>query len=708
MVRFEMDLPGPDGELHWIDFSMKPSRDNTGQITMLIPEGRDITERKHVEEAVRESEEKFRLISEQSMLGIVIIQDDVFKYVNQAISRMNGYDFATMMAWKPREWLSKIIYPDDMPQVIEQARKKQLGEPDVIQNYTCRSLTKTGKLFWVEIFSGTIQYGGRPADLVTIVDISERKRAEQAINDIAAGVSAQIGDNFFQKLVTRLAKLFDVDYVFIGLVDENRMDNVDTLVVCAHGKIVENMSYPLANTPCANVVGKETCTYPNKVQNLFPEDQLLVDMNAQSYIGTPLYSSKGAPIGLIVVLDSKPLKHTEHVTEILQIFAARAAAELERSQADAKFRNAQQKLGLHIQQTPLGVIEWNRQFEVVEWNPAAEHIFGYAREEAMGRTATELIIPPSFRPHVDSIWQALLANKGGARSTNDNVTQDGQIITCEWYNTPLVTEAGDVIGVASLVADVTEKVQALQELELHRDHLEDLVQDRTAKLEDVNKELESFSYSVSHDLRAPLRAIDGFSQAVLEDNANQMDAESSDNLERVRRGAQRMSGLIDDLLQLSRVTRHEIRHEKVDLSILATTVLSKLEESEPDRKVDQLIAREISVHGDSHLLELVLDNLLGNAWKYTSKTADPRIEFGVTQQDGDCVYFVKDNGAGFNMKYADKLFGAFQRLHKEEDYPGTGIGLATVQRIIHRHGGRIWAEAEQGKGATFYFTVPKS
>lgn len=239
----------------------------------------------------------------------------------------------------------------------------------------------------------------------------------------------------------------------------------------------------------------------------------------------------------------------------------------------------------------------------------------------------------------------------------------------------------------------------------HHDHLEELVMERTAELKALNKEMESFSYSVSHDLRAPLRAIDGFSLAVLEDFADKLDDEGRDYLQRIRKGAQRMSGLIDSMLQLSRVTRREIQIDNVDLSTIAAAALSKLEESESGRNVDLIVAREVHVHGDRHLLELVLDNLLGNAWKYTSKTASARIEFGVMQLDGESVYFIKDNGAGFDMKYADKLFGAFQRLHREDEFPGTGVGLATVQRIVHRHGGRIWAEAEKDQGATFFFTL---
>ena len=254
-------------------------------------------------------------------------------------------------------------------------------------------------------------------------------------------------------------------------------------------------------------------------------------------------------------------------------------------------------------------------------------------------------------------------------------------------------------------SEQNKQQQGKEELELHRDHLEELVQERTAELKTLNKELESFCHSVSHDLRAPLRAIDGFSLAVLEDYADKLDAEGQEHLQRVRGGAQRMGELIDDLLMLSQVSRAEMHRHTVDLCALSATVMDRLEQSESSRKVEQVVAPGVNVQGDRNLLEIVMDNLLSNAWKYTGKTEDPRIEFGVKQQDGKSVYFVKDNGVGFDMKYAEKLFGAFQRLHKEEDFPGTGVGLATVQRIVHRHGGRIWAEAKEGKGATFFFTL---
>lgn len=225
------------------------------------------------------------------------------------------------------------------------------------------------------------------------------------------------------------------------------------------------------------------------------------------------------------------------------------------------------------------------------------------------------------------------------------------------------------------------------------------------QLEETNKELEAFSYSVSHDLRAPLRAIDGFSLSLLEDQAERLDDTGRDYLQRVRSAAQRMGQLIDDLLNLCRVTRAEMRHDTFSLSALADRVISDLRKAHPDRDVEVTIEKEMRVIGDARLLQIALENLLGNAWKFTSRCPKAEIRVGSTQQNSETVYFVRDNGAGFDMAYAHKLFGTFQRLHTEKEYPGTGIGLATVRRIIHRHGGRVWAEGEVGQGATFYFAL---
>ena len=234
--------------------------------------------------------------------------------------------------------------------------------------------------------------------------------------------------------------------------------------------------------------------------------------------------------------------------------------------------------------------------------------------------------------------------------------------------------------------------------------------ERTSQdLEDANRELEAFSYSVSHDLRAPLRSIDGFSQILLEDYAEELDEEGKHYLDRVRSASQRMGRLIDDLLGLSRVTRSALNRRRVDLSALAEEVAGEFREANPERSVGFSAQKGLEVWGDIRLLRVALENLIGNAWKFTSKEPEAKIEFGLDEElsrrGRAPVYYVKDNGAGFEMSYADKLFGAFQRLHGASEFEGTGIGLATVQRIVRRHGGSIWAEGEVGRGATFYFTL---
>jgi len=258
------------------------------------------------------------------------------------------------------------------------------------------------------------------------------------------------------------------------------------------------------------------------------------------------------------------------------------------------------------------------------------------------------------------------------------------------------------IVIGSIVAELSWKILKKEE-ELIKSH-EDLKQHAT-ELAAVNKELEAFNYSVSHDLRSPLRSINGFSQALLEDYADKLDAQGKDYLQRVRAASQNMAQLIDDLLDLSRITRSKIRRGTVNLSVLAQAVTAELTKMEPERQVEFVIAGRLIVKGDERLLKIVLENLLGNAWKFTGNNPKAKIEFGVTQVDGRSAYFVRDNGAGFDMAYANKLFGAFQRLHDPSEFPGSGIGLATVQRIIHRHGGQVWAEGAVGQGATFYFTL---
>jgi light-regulated signal transduction histidine kinase (bacteriophytochrome) len=266
-------------------------------------------------------------------------------------------------------------------------------------------------------------------------------------------------------------------------------------------------------------------------------------------------------------------------------------------------------------------------------------------------------------------------------------------------------DKGDAQSILVVTKNLTRQRAIEDELRSHRDHLEELVSYRTRELEASNKELESYSYSIAHDLRSPLRSITGFSQIIMEDYGHQFDEHGKNDLQRVIDSGKQMSEIIDDILELSRVNRVDFEKSAVNLTAISEQCIRQLQENIPRPEIQVSVAPGLAAQGDQKLIQIMLMNLIGNAWKYTSKNAHTEIEIGKEKRGAEAVFFVKDNGVGFDMAHTGKLFGVFQRMHKPGEFEGTGIGLATVQRIVARHGGRVWAEAAPNKGATFFFTL---
>jgi len=384
----------------------------------------------------------------------------------------------------------------------------------------------------------------------------------------------------------------------------------------------------------------------------------------------------------------------------------------ERERSDEATRLAYAELHQIFETSADGMRVIDRDFNVLRVNEMFLLMTGKKKEEAIRKKCYTIFPGPLC--HTPKCPMTLIL--GGEEAVEHEVEKergDGTKISCIVAASALREPDGKLIGIVEDFRDITERRRAEEEIGRLNEELEERVARRTAQLEAANKELTSFAYSVSHDLRAPLRGIHGFAVALLEDYGGQLGAEGRDYLQRVLAASEHMGKLIDGLLRLSRLTREKVHREAVDLSALAQTIVPELKQQDPQRQVEFSITPGLVANCDGRMMRVVLENLLGDAWKFTSKRADARIEFGVLNpSDNDNarradkpVYFVRDNGVGFDMAYADKLFRAFERLHSTTEFPGTGIGLATVQRIIHRHGGSVWAEGAVEKGATFYFTL---
>ena len=395
----------------------------------------------------------------------------------------------------------------------------------------------------------------------------------------------------------------------------------------------------------------------------------------------------------------------------------------ERKHLEEKLKEREERLSLFFSQSLDGFffmmldepIEWNDSIDkekaldytfekqrITRINHAMLEQYGATEDQFLGCTPNDLFA--HNLQHGREVWKDFF-DKGKLHIDTNEKKFDGTDMIIEGDYVCLYDVQKRIIGHFGIQRDITATRHAQKEIQKLNTELEQRVRERTAQLEATNKELESFSYSVSHDLRAPLRSIDGFSQALLEDYYEQLDEKGKNYLSRVRSAAQRMAQLIDDMLNLAQVTRTSMKLVSVDLSAMVKSMTEEFMENGKQRSTEFIIAPGLVDQADATLMKVALQNLLDNAWKFTSKKPETRIEFGMVDMDGKRTYFVRDNGAGFNMKYADKLFTPFQRLHQSTEFTGTGVSLATVQRIIHRHNGKIWAEGEEDKGATFYFTL---
>src|SRR5277367_3918033 len=374
----------------------------------------------------------------------------------------------------------------------------------------------------------------------------------------------------------------------------------------------------------------------------------------------------------------------------------------ERKQAAEALRQSDEKLRMLVTGVKdYAILMLDPEGRVITWNDGAERIKGYRAEEILGEHFSKFYAPEAVAEGKPALELRIATEHGRFEEEGWRVRKDGTRFWANVVITALFDESGRLRGFGKVTRDISERKRAREEGDRQREELAH----SNAELMIANDELESFSYSVSHDLRAPLRTIDGFSHALLEDCADRLNDEERSHLNRIRAATQRMGFLIDDLLSLSRISRTAMHSQSLDISALARAIANELQATQPERKIELRIAEGLQVMADRSLVRIALENLLGNAWKFTSKRDLAHIEFGQAPVAGTLAFFVRDDGAGFDPAYSDRLFGAFQRLHSMSEFPGTGVGLATVQRIVHRHRGRIWAESAIDRGATFYFTL---
>jgi len=726
-ARFEKRYIHKDGHIVWVDISTFLQRDNENKPLYFITTILDITERKQADEALRRSEEDYRKLFENHS-AVKLIIDPATGGIHDA-----NYAAAKYYGWSREELKTMNVRQINTNSAEEVKDALNLARTIGREYFEFKHRKANGSIRDVEVFTNSITMKGKEYLHSIVMDITERKLAEEKIikaNRVYSLIS-QINQTIvrtrdrselFRESCRIAVEFGKFRMAWIGLMDQETKTVIPfTFAGFENGYLssINRISFddiPTGQGPAGRSVREGTHIVCNNFETnpkmgLWKTEALKRGYRSNISLPIKLY---GEVIGAFTLYASTVDFFDQEETELLIEVASDISFALDsienekkREVAESALSGSEEKFRALVESSSDLIWETNLDGVYTYLSPQIENILGYPADTLLYKSPFTYTVDeekPDLKIKSDTI---VVAGTPFSSLVNKFYHKNGNIVYLETSGVPVTNEAGTLIGYRGISRDITDRFKAEEEIIQLNETLESKVIERTEQLESANKELEAFSYSISHDLRAPLRHINGFISLFLDNKRIDLSEEELGYLQIVSNSAREMGELIDALLSFSRLNRAEIQKIQIDPKPMINQLTEMFSEDFKLRKIEIKTDELPTIFGDYQLIRQVWQNLLSNAIKYTGKKEIAIIEIGSFEQDSNTVFFIKDNGAGFNMKYGNKLFGVFQRLHKPRDFEGIGIGLANVNRIISRHGGQCWAEGELNEGATFYFSLPK-